>query len=285
MGFARGVGAALLAGAALTGCSVYRVHPVLEYPETSGFLGVGQEVKPLDLQIYRFREDEPQGALAYTRAATDPGLRNRLQSTIMQVSDASCEQHKGEVLATAANTNLVLTVLTSALAGAGAILSGLTASALAAGASFTNAGNAAFNENVYQKLYVGTIIQAIDKSRGDYGKEIGTKRAKDIAAYPVDEAIRDAQEYHTRCSFYQGLVALNAAITSTPQSRQDIIDQVTILNAEIDRVSRRIRAPTNETGAALERLNADNAGWEGIRAGLRQQIDTLYRRLAAMQPR
>src|ERR1700730_9502348 len=152
---------------AMNGCSVYRVHPVLEYETTQDWpLYFKKYVKPVDLVndddikfLYETAQRKVPTALttkaerkSKTNSTTTPttsaqtpasartpsttpapathipteqeaqAARDDLQSRIMRVSDAICEQHKGDIVATSSNTSLILSILTSGLAGAAGVV-------------------------------------------------------------------------------------------------------------------------------------------------------------------
>ena len=78
----------------------------------------------------------------------------------MQRSDAICEYHRGDIYGTASNLNLLLSVMTTGLAGSSAVLADvLTKSALAAAAAFTSATQSHINVNSqsYQVLTHNSI--------------------------------------------------------------------------------------------------------------------------------
>jgi len=161
--------------------SHYKVHPVLYQDTTRTWYGK-KYIDPLNLKTFKFAEDDvskdQKGELAYIRAAADTADRNRLQSIILDRSDAICEQHKADAFGLASNVNLVLTAITAAFSGSAAIVTGVAASALSGGAAFITGGQAAVNENIYHKLFVGTIVAAIDKSRTEQRKVIENNAQK-----------------------------------------------------------------------------------------------------------
>lgn len=246
----------------------YWIKPVLQ-----------REMESINLDTYRFREDQGmQQPIAYAKAVTTAKDRNRLQTIIMEQSDAMCEEHKGEIVETASSSNLFLNIGTSALSGTAAVVKGaLAKSALAAGAGFTSATAAEISDKVYQRLFVGTIVRAIDKSREEKAKLIGTDRAKAIEDYTVDDAIRDAQDYHQRCSFYQGIVLLNEAIERNQLSTDDLIKHAEVLRTQINETER-LRAEAEKA-----KRDSDKNKYDAIKRGLVQQLEDTYRRIGAVR--
>jgi hypothetical protein len=95
-------------------------------------------------------------------------------------------------------------------------------SALAAAATGVTGVQAAMNEQIYQQLFVGTIVNTIDGSRTEKLAEITAQRGLSIEAYSVDDMIRDVQQYHQSCSFYEGLVLLHETVIANRELTKEI---------------------------------------------------------------
>jgi hypothetical protein len=165
-------------------------------------------------------------------------LRNRLQSVLLSRSDALCESHKGDIHAAASGFNFGLGLATTLLSGAGAIASGQAAQrTYAAFASSTNATRSILNEQVYQQQVAGAITSAVDSARRRKSDEIAGQRLVPVSRYSVDEAIRDAQEYHFQCSFYAGLTELKNAISErNAKEPQRITERIRELDTKISEI-------------------------------------------------
>jgi hypothetical protein len=271
---------ALIATITSSGCaSGYRVNPLIKDPtHQGGFLNIKEYVNPVDLA------EDKDYAIAKTDGPDAKAARDRLQARLMRFSDVICEQHKGDAFGTESNVSLILTVLTSALSGSAAVVPAiLTKSALAAAGAFTNAAGAAFNEKIYQKLFIGTILRAADKSRKEQEANIAAKRLYFVANYNVDDAVRDAQDYHQRCSFYAGLVLLSETIEKgqAPPSEAQVLSRLKTLRDQIDIIDKQIKA------LPQDRQKPGDPEYSQLLAtkfGLQRQVDAELLRLSAASP-
>ncbi len=229
-----------------SGCALresYRVNRLLEEREVSrGILG-NEIVDPLDLSTLCLPEDQEatggscsagpsaarppaskrrssacimscrSGALtAYVRAINDQKAFDRLFAILVQRSDRICEVHKSDIVASSSILNTALGLAVTGLSGAGTVVAGAAVkAAVAAATTATSGSKSLINEEVYQKLFVGTIVSAIDTSRNEMLATIANHRKENVE-YTVDDMVRDVQEYHQRCSFYNGLVVLSEKI-------------------------------------------------------------------------
>ncbi len=167
-------------------------------------------------------------------------LRNELQGVILLRSNAICDQHKGDILSQAALTNLTLGVGSTATSALGAVLAGVHAKTnLAATTAFLTGSQSLLNQEFYQKQFAGTIITAINTNRANKKTEIDQKRPQTIAAYSIDDALLDAQEYHYRCSFYSGVSQVTKAVERQDQtSRAKLIERIDALRSELEKTEK-----------------------------------------------
>lgn len=164
-------------------------------------------------------------------AASAP--RNRLQSMIIEHSDEMCEKHKGDIVGTAAGSNLLLSIGATAFSGVSAIVTGAAATNYATTATVLNGTRSELNAEIYQGMLATAIIKAINENRQTKKEEILTNQKKSPSEYSVNMAINDAQDYHFRCSFYNGLVVLNKdAKERAGSSREEIRAKITQLEED-----------------------------------------------------
>lgn len=200
---------AMVAGTiALGGCSLLK--------DFQGLAKVDPLVKPGDDPPAPVNLDDPNPKRLYLLALSVDDdkderkiARNQLQALLLRRSDEICEEHKGNIYANAAVFNVTTGFLTSALAGAAAIVTGPTAVSVLAGSSaLSNATRSLVNDEVYQQQLTAGVIAEITDNRKTRLHLILGKRSKDISDYAMDDAIREAQNYHQMCSFYQGITSL-----------------------------------------------------------------------------
>ncbi len=228
---------------------------------------------------------KPQSAYQQALASGPKGqkARNRLQEELMAVSDRVCEQHKGDIVANATQTNIFFKGLAAGLSGAAATFVSPLATYLSAGATASLGANALVNEQIYQKLFVGAIIRGIDKGRELKNNEIKIKQRKETAEYSVSAALRDAQDYHHRCSFYAGLVVVNQSVEQAGPSGFEIQIAIDFLEKQITQITKLLKiakadlvnlgTPTAQNKAAIAKKKEEIAGHEKTLAALKKQYD------------
>lgn len=211
--------AALAGCLLLSGCyahDVYRIDPLTirgdMYSPGGGVTksdarAAGQGViVPFNLDAGKIAEGEKS---AFVEAAADSSKRNNLMDHLIGLSNQFCGQHKSEIIANAAVTNLTLSSVTTVLGGAGAIFTGATAARVLSGsAATTNAIRSNVNEQIYANMLAGAVIQKIDELREKKRMELNQKRGFGNERYSAWAMLDDVSEYHEACSFYAGLSAL-----------------------------------------------------------------------------
>jgi hypothetical protein len=242
---------------------VFTVDPAFSLPSTKASPAKTEAAKNPDkkpyycsaeaLETFDLDRDSLPGisAPAYQHANTTI-LRNRLQTHLMSLSDRNCECHKGAIYANAAGSNFGLGTLTSVFGTTGALVSGEAASRVLSGlAGVTNATRAQMNENFYQNYLAGAILKAIDKDRAQTAQEIERRQVLVLDRYSLDAAIRDAQAYHQKCSFYAGVAALTAEAAKIGPSTNE-------LKGQLDEIRNQIAANESSFGKGSEQAKKLN---------------------------
>jgi hypothetical protein len=214
------------------------------------------------------------GALGADREAT----RNSVRVQLTMISDEICAKHQADILSQSAATNLVLGTLTSALAGAAAIVSGLGASALAGGAAFSNATRSGINEEVYAKHFAPAIVKDIQLERNRKKAAMENKRGRTIAEYTLEEALFDVNEYHQSCSFYEALVRVSKATERTLPSPEELMKHADDLQKRIAEVE------TKRTAAATAGQTDQERNYRTLITQLQRQIELTYLQLSLTSP-
>ncbi|MBF0516769.1 MAG: hypothetical protein HQK97_06570 [Nitrospirae bacterium] len=142
--------------------------------------------------------------------------RNSIQNNILRASDVSC----GEFMTTMKVKQDIINTLFSGLATIGASISPIISSPLAV-AKALSASSAALmgirtdvDQQVYGELASQLIKASIDAKRASMKKEIDNKQTYCKRNYSIQDAVRDAIDYHTACSLIAGLEQANNAVTS-----------------------------------------------------------------------
>ena len=251
----------------LGGCGnqYFRVDPVLHHQRQAGSDGSDKQAQkaPIDLDSGKYK------ALYEAAREGEQISRNQLQNKIIELSDDVCEKHKGDVIGSAAEINLLTGVGATVFSSVAAIVTGAAATNYATGATILNGTKTAVSAEVYQGLFATAIIKAIDESRGKKKNEILAKQLEGAEKYSVDTAVVDAQDYHFRCSFYHGLVVLteDSKKRATP-SREETLGKIKILRDEMA-----------ENNKQKSLVGEEAIGSDATNKKIQQGIDALYDRL------
>lgn len=154
-------------------------------------------------------------------------LRDRLQSIILNRSDEICRSHQGRILSNAATfdfgTGFISTVLSTASAAVGGEVA---KTVLSAGSATSSAAGTGVRASFYQDIVASAVVNEINRLRQEVAEHIAERRKESSTTYTVDDAIRDANLYHFRCSFYEGLVSLTKEKVVKPRAKQDIANEI-----------------------------------------------------------
>lgn len=207
---------------------------------------------PINLDCFKFPEQEGKGDIAYVKAASAKADRNRLASILMKHSDDICTKEMGDLSAREAISNTALGVATSLLSGLGAVVTGEHAKAwLAGGAGLTNATRDHINAEVFRNVLASALAKAIDNDRAVRRKLITDDFTDEPTTYSVDQMIADVNRYHHSCSFYNGLVlvvdAVNRASPTIAAEYRDKSAGIADLSMAIADYDRRIAATSDAT--------------------------------------
>lgn len=212
----------------ISGCSLvpnyYEADPI--FKQQSNLLKDDDDgyVIQVDSEKLKNRADE----------ANDYLLRNQLLEELLTISDRSCSRHHATIIANV-NTWNIATGTTSTLLSAIATVTGgaTTKAALSAGAALTNSTQSLVNEEIYAQAIGPTIVRSTISSRQKKLAEIEEgMREKDLGVYSVQHGLRDIYNYHSRCSFYYGLLEITQAIDERRRSRSEIMNALDLLKSE-----------------------------------------------------
>lgn len=180
-------------------------------------------------------------------------LRNRIQERIIAASNQRCGEYKKFLKQLDAGTNFFLGALTTAVAGAGAIVTGPATAvrALSGSAGIVSGIRAEFNETYFQNKTIQVLTDGIEAKRKELYEKIleargttqeaaqgatrrTTQGTKEIEDYTVEAAIKDAITYHDACALIAGLehAALSVERASNPgvEAAKKVLDQLPSLN-------------------------------------------------------
>lgn len=172
---------------------------------------------------------------AYAEAVSDSSgfNRNRLEAVLLRRSDLICSEMKSEIVGTNDFLNFTFGEGTTILAGASAVVTGISASRILAGlAAMTNATRSQINEVFYDNALKAAIVQKIDDLRAaklaeiEKSSSVKSGAPKALNMYSTEQMLVDVQDYNDLCSFYSGVTGLTQSTTAfNPKTLEDIIQQ------------------------------------------------------------
>lgn len=138
--------------------------------------------------------------------------RDRVQDRLIAASNQRCNVYKTYLKRLDSHAGFLFGALSTALGGAGAIVTGETAARTLSGlAGITSGVGAEYEKNFFANVATHFIIPGIDQRRDEILAEIATKRgdangtATPITKYTVERAVADVSLYHGACSLNVGL--------------------------------------------------------------------------------
>jgi len=217
----------------------------------------------VDLGCFQFPEDwDPENddirdTTAYIKAVADATgeKRNRLAAILLKQADDVCTSEKALMLVRQAQANGTLSIATTGLSTASAVVTGdLAKSILAGGAALASGSRDHINTHGYRNQIIQTVTKAIDTERLRLYGLINPNLTKGTAAYSVDVMIRDVNAYHQACSFTMGLQIVMESVERRAEydkmsKLQSLDDQIRTL-ADIYRQG----GPTSSDAAAQMQL-------------------------------
>jgi len=137
---------------------------------------------------------------------TSVARRSQIQDRLIAASNQRCNIYATHLKKISTNINGFFGTITTAVAGAGAIVTGAEAARILAGiAGITSGTRAELNQAIFETVTTSVIIPAFQERRKRILQEILVKRNQDIAIYTVEGAIADAINYHGACSIDAGV--------------------------------------------------------------------------------
>lgn len=165
--------------------------------------------------------------------------RNAIQNKLIAASDQRCNAYLNYMQRSSSEMNFGLGFLTTAVGGAGSIVTGATAARVLAGAASILSGTQAeFDQDFYYNQAVNVLLRGITEARKEILTDIesdagrGTNGDRPYLAYPVEKAIADAIRYHGACTLAKGIEQLGKTINFAPNLEVGL-DQYKKINAAV----------------------------------------------------
>ena len=206
-----------LSAVALAGCGTgpFGVHPLIKNDEFEkidliAVLTGGKEQLIKSERVHKKRQRLEEAFANFNKGITDETerirVRNQVQERILAASNQACGEYKHDLKQLDARFNFILGSLTTGLAGASAIFTGVDiVRALSGAAGITSGVRAEFNNDYFQNKTIQVITAGFESKRQEIYEKILEDREQDLEKYPVQRAIKDAIKYHENCSLISGL--------------------------------------------------------------------------------
>jgi len=149
----------------------------------------------------------------YTYGPRLEDRRSRLQDRILAASEQRCNTYKNYLKRVESAQSTTAGIMTTLLAGAGAIATHVTSVRTLSGLAGISSGvGAELNQGVFSNVASQVIVPGIDLARSDLRREMLTKRSQSISLYTVEGALIDAARYHGACTMNAGLERAGKAV-------------------------------------------------------------------------
>ncbi len=147
------------------------------------------------------------------RATFLKARRSQIQDRLIAASNQRCNIYATHLKKVSSSVNGFFGIATTALAGAGSIVTGAEAARILAGlAGISSGSRAELNQALFETVTTSVIIPGFKKRREEILKEILKKRSKGIDEYTVEGAVADAIKYHGACSLDEGVAQAQKSI-------------------------------------------------------------------------
>jgi hypothetical protein len=165
--------------------------------------------------------------------------RNSCVAYLLAESDKICAIHKASIQSNRVVGNTVLGILAAGAGAAGGGVPGLAAAkALSLSAGFLTGAGSMINEEVYRNQLTTAIIKEIDTNRAAEESSISQHKSNPYEGFTLQEAMREVQKYHDKCSFYDALASLLNKAGDNGNAKSSmcaLVERVEELKAEEDK--------------------------------------------------
>lgn len=229
----------LLAGA---GCAYYKVPEIISYQKNRSDIWRNKGAGVERINPYAFKPEGSSNTLYSQAIKLDDAenariARNRLQTTIMTLSDKAVATHLSRVTGVEIDSNILMGGAALAAAGEAALGPPATAKTFAQVAAGLIGFRGIFNDQVYKNTLVQSLVGSIISDRNKCRAQIQASQSLSITNYPADQAIADASDFHSRGSFYYGLTLIRDAAEAANITRNQAATNAysTVMNAQTNR--------------------------------------------------
>lgn len=181
------------------------------YNICDGLSGEERSTCRIDTALHVFRQSD---------ASKPSEVRNSVQDRLLAASDQRCNVYLVYIQRHYSASNFVFGSLTTVLGGAGALVSGAGAArALSGSAGVMSGVRAEYDQSYFYNQTINVISQGIRQRRKDILNEItgatgrGPNGERDLVAYTMEAAIRDAIRYHGACTLAVGLEQVSTTMS------------------------------------------------------------------------
>jgi len=210
------------------GCAYYKVPEIISFKKDRSDIWRNKGAGVEKMNPYAFKPEGSTTTLYAQAIKLDDAenariARNRLQTTIMTLSDKAVATHLSRVTGVEIDANIVMGGAALAAAGEAALGPSATAKTFAEVAAGLIGFRGIFNDQVYKSALVQSLVGSIISDRNKRRAEILASQTLSITNYPADQAIADASEFHSRGSFYYGLTLIRDAAEAANIARNQAV--------------------------------------------------------------
>jgi len=159
--------------------------------------------------------------------------RDQAIYVLMTGSEQVCLIHRRSIYGRDASFNITAGTLTSLFAGISTVVTPtVSKSIFSALAFFANSERSLVNETVYKQMIVTAVDNKIQEIRNNKAQEIVNHLKDDgLETYSLSRAIFDFMDYHSSCSFMEGLrLALVEGTQNSTETKINSLNNRLLLN-------------------------------------------------------
>lgn len=138
--------------------------------------------------------------------------RNYVQDMLIQRSDYLCGKYLDEMFIRVAARQVTLDQIATAASAVGTFASGISQE-MNLVTTIANGANATYDKRILQEQMSHLLINRINTNRNSSLTEMRKKINTPVLTYSLSSALQDANNYHQKCSFLDGLTSLTTSST------------------------------------------------------------------------
>lgn len=166
--------------------------------------------------------------------------------SLLTLADNVCAVELSELSGNRRGVNAIMSVLNTSLSTAATIVTGSASTYLSGTATVVGASRDHINAEVYRNAITSSVVRVINEDKDALKLEIEKKLEGKEPKITLEQVVFDANRYHQKCSFYNGLMLVNEALNNPNK----LANSIMAAEHEITRLEQQINASksTNKEG-------------------------------------